>query len=60
MEGVHISGTFEQCPRFAGTKKAINNNPPEFLQNNKELTLVRYNNNNKSESTETTLWLQFR
>jgi hypothetical protein len=32
MEGVHISGTFEQCPRFAGKKKAVNNNPPEFLQ----------------------------
>jgi uncharacterized protein (UPF0179 family) len=52
MEGVYISRMFEQCPRFACTKKVVNNNPPEFLQKNKELTLVRiikklkWNNNN--------------
>jgi len=31
MEGVHISRTFEQHPRFACTKKVVNKNPPEFL-----------------------------
>jgi hypothetical protein len=35
MEGVHISGTFEQRPRFACIKKGVNNNPPELLSQKK-------------------------